>query len=219
MAIAATTTIAVMAAIFTSLAIVLIVALAAVAVVWALKQYSGKVAKLPRRIDPFALREPWRFFVSDALKEQTRFKELLKSTKNGPLHDRLADIGRRIDEGVVQAWEVAQRGQSFTDARRTVDIEDARRDATAHGADDPRGAAARSRIDSYELLEGRETETREKLEILDARLTEAVARATELGSRTTLPDRIDEIADAVDGVVGDLEALRQGLDAAEGQPG
>lgn len=219
MAITASTTLAVMAAIFTSFVVVMAIAVGSVVVLWALKKYSGKVAELPRRVDPFALREPWRFFVSDALKEQTRFQELLASTTKGPLNERLTDIGRRIDEGVVQAWEVAQRGQSLTDARRTVDIEEARRDAAAHGSDDPRGAAARSRIQSYELLEGREVETREKLEILDARLSEAVARATELGSRTALPDRVDEIADAVDGVVGDLEALRQGLDAAEGQPG
>ena len=48
------------------------------ALVWAIRvlvstHMARRIAALPRRIDPFALREPWRFFVRDALQARARF--------------------------------------------------------------------------------------------------------------------------------------------------
>ena len=45
---------------------------------------ASRVAALPRRIDPFALREPWRFFVRDAIRAQTRFTDALTDTSLDP---------------------------------------------------------------------------------------------------------------------------------------
>ncbi len=50
---------------------------------------AARIAALPRRIDPFALREPWRFFVRDAIRARTRFTDALTDTEPGPLRDRL----------------------------------------------------------------------------------------------------------------------------------
>ena len=61
---------------------------------------ASRVAALPRRIDPFALREPWRFFVRDAIRAQTRFTDALTDTERGPLRDRLLEIGESLDSGL-----------------------------------------------------------------------------------------------------------------------
>jgi type IV secretory pathway TrbD component len=166
--------------------------------VWGLRvllatRLARRVRALPRRIDPFALREPWRFFVRDALKAQARLGGALASLDSGPRRDRLHEISTRVDRGVVESWEVAQRGQRLSDSRR------------ASGSDRMRAP---------------ENDTRERLGILGARLEEAVGRAVELsepmGAVDQL-DQLDQLAGLVDGIVGDLESLRLGLDAADGE--
>lgn len=179
------------------------------------------VRGLPRRVDPFALREPWRFFVRDALQAQQRFANATTPVAPGPLRDRLAGIRSRVDRGVEECWEVAQRGQHLTDSRRAVDLPRVRRvlDSPDLSPEDPRRASAETQLASHDRLRELEDHTRHRLEILDARLDEAVVRATELTARAANVDQLDEIADAVDGVVGDLESLRLGLDAADGATG
>ena len=174
-----------------------------------------RVRALPRRIDPFALREPWRFYVRDALQARGRFADAIEGTREGPLRDRLVEIGDRITTGVEECWEVAQAGQRLTDARRAVDVDNVRR--TLDGAaDDPRRASAEAQLATHDRLAARERETQERLELLDARLEEAIVRAAELGTRTPGSDELDVVADDVDGIVGDLESLRLGLDDVSG---
>ena len=192
--------------------------------VWVLRvlitaRIAKRVRALPRRIDPFALREPWRFFVSDALQAQKRFMASAGELEPGPLQDRLAEIAGRIDRGVEESWEVAQRGQRLTDSRRRIDLARIRRTLEAGdlSADDPRRSSAEVQLAAHDRIKKLEDDTRSRLEILDARLEESVVRASELTTRASGLDQLDEIADAVDGVVGDLESLRLGLDAADGE--
>jgi len=190
-------------------------------VVWAAKiTLSARLSRLatsrPPRIDPFALREPWRLYVKDAIGSQRRFRRALEAIHDGPLRDRLSEIGSRVDHGVSECWEVARRGQRLTDARRAIDVDSARRAASAT---DPHPAvleAANSEIGAYQRLAEREDEVKTSLEVLDARLHEAVARASEMATRTMSGDDIASVTDAIDGVVGDLEALRLGLDSVDG---
>ena len=72
------------------------------------------------RIDPFALNEPWRFFVRDALQARNRYRSTVAALDDGPIADRLRDMGRQIDAGVEESWRVARRGQAIADARRTI---------------------------------------------------------------------------------------------------
>ena len=196
-------------------------ALAAVAV-WSLRvgiasRPAVRVKALPRRIDPFALREPWRFFVRDALRAQKRFSAATEALDPGPLRDRLVEIAGRIDQGVKECWDVAQKGQRLTDSRRTIDIAHIRR--TLESAEllpgDPRRSSAEVQLASHDRIQELEDNTQTRLEILDARLEESVVRAAELSARAADVDQLDDIA-AVDGIVGDLESLRLGLDAADG---
>src|SRR6476659_1341812 len=75
-----------------------------------------------RGIDPFAVNEPWRRFVQDALQAQGRLDEVLRHVRPGPLRDRLADIARRMDDGVGEVWVTAQQGQALRSARRRIDV-------------------------------------------------------------------------------------------------
>lgn len=153
-------------------------------------QVARKVRALPRRIDPFALREPWRFFVRDALRTQTRIEAAIEPLDPGPRRDRLLEISARVGRGVVESWEVAQLGQRLTDRRRAVDT-------------------GRTRAV--------EQRTRDRLEMLGARLEESIVRSIELSRQTGDLDRLDQPADAIDGIINDLESLRLGLEEAEGE--
>ncbi|MFQ5556582.1 MAG: hypothetical protein ACE5GB_03610 [Acidimicrobiales bacterium] len=191
--------------------------------VWALRVLvAGRVARrlkaLPRRIDPFALREPWRLYVRDAVRARRRFLDAVESLDTGPLRSRLGEIGERVSRGVEECWAVAQRGQKLSDARRAIDPARLRRalESADYDSDDPRRSSAESRLAAHDRLAALETDTRTRLEILDARLDESVVQAIELSSRSESVDEIDSLADDVDGIVGDLEALRYGLDTAEG---
>lgn len=177
---------------------------------------AARIAALPRRIDPFALREPWRFFVRDAIRARTRFTDALTDTEPGPLRDRLLEIGQSLDIGVEQAWEAAQRGQQLTDARRRIDGPQLQRQLDGLDAADPRRSGLEAQLATHRRLVEREERTRTELESLDVRLDEAVARVTELGTRARGVAELDEVAASIDTVVRELEALRLGLDDVEG---
>ncbi len=184
--------------------------------VFVANRIARRVGALPRRIDPFALREPWRFFVRDALQARNRFREAVSVATDGPLRDRLAEIGLQLDRGVEQSWEIAQRGQQLTDTRRLIDVDALSRTRAALADGDPRMGSIDAQIESHERLTARETGTREQLEALDSRLDEAVVRAAELGTRAGAIGELESAGTAVSEIVQDLEALRQGLDDVGG---
>jgi hypothetical protein len=177
---------------------------------------AARVAALPRRIDPFALREPWRFFVRDAIRAQTRFAEAVTDTEPGPLRDRLREIGESLDNGVEKAWKAAQRGQLLTDARRQIDGPQLQRQLEGLDAADSRRSGLEAQLATHGRLARREEHTRTELESLDVRLDEAVARVTELGTRAGGAAELEEVAASIGNVVRELEALRLGLDDVEG---
>ncbi len=195
-------------------------ALAGVAT-WVLRIFiSTRVAKriqaLPRRIDPFALREPWRFFVRDAITARNRFADALGSAGDGPLRERLLEIGESLNHGVEQCWEAAQKGQQLTDARRRIPADRLRRELDGLDADDPRRSGIEAQLASHDRFAVREVQTLVELERLDVRLDESVARATELGTRAGGAEDLDAIEASITDVVGAHEALRLGLDDVEG---
>ena len=60
-------------------------------------------------------------------------------------------------------------------------------------------------------------DTRDRLRLLNARLDEAVARAYELSVQASDVADLSGLGDDVDGLVLEMEALRQGLEEAGGQ--
>ncbi len=175
-----------------------------------------RIAALPHRIDPFALREPWRFFVSDAVQARARFAETLDLTPDGPLRRRLLEIGEALNAGVEQCWEAAHRGQQLTDARRSIDVGRLERERKTLPVGDARTGSIDAQLASHSRLAAREDAARLELERIDVRLGEAVARATELGTRAGALGDLDRVDSAIGNVVRDLEALRLGLDDVGG---
>jgi hypothetical protein len=170
-------------------------AVVAAVVTWGLRVVlagwvARRVRSLPRRIDPFAIREPWRFFVRDALNARKRLASAIDGLEPGPRQEQLVDISTRVNRAVVSTWEVAQRGQQLADNRRAVE-DDAMREI--------------------------ENNTREQLAHLDIRLAESVGRAVDLSTRAGDLAELDQLGHAVDGIVSDLEALRFRLDTDDGR--
>lgn len=150
-------------------------------------------------IDPFAVGEPWRHFVRDALQAQARFRRTVGTVPPGPLRDRLDDIGARVDGAVAECWRIARHGHAIDRALRDL------------SPSLPSQAATAARLTAAA------SDARDRLRLVDARLDEAAARAAELAL-----GRPDGAADAaglsreLEAVVSELESLRLALEEVEG---
>jgi hypothetical protein len=186
------------------------------------------LAAVPRdrpteRIDPFAVPEPWRRFVVEALKAQVRYRQAIAGTEAGAVRDRLETIGERIDDGVEEVWRIARRGAQLVDARATIDDTEVRQELAAveRDASQPssRGsavertaAALRSQLETAARLDATIADARSQLQLLDARLDESVARATELSVRIGDVEELAPVGADVEGLVQEMEALRLALE-------
>jgi len=205
----------------------LVVAPAAAAAAWAARVLAAVPRNRPtERIDPFALPEPWRRFVVEALKAQVRYEQTVAGAEAGPVRDRLVAIGARIDDGVQEAWRIARRGSQLVDAREAIDADGARRELAALEVSPDAGSAAertaealRSQIDTAQRLDTTIADVRSQLQLLDARLDESVARASELSVRIGAVDALGPVGADVDDLVSEMEALRVALEEASGQRG
>lgn len=195
--------------------------------------YAARVgAAVPRgnpgeRIDPFTLRDPWRRYVSGAVQARRKFDEAVRSAKAGPLRDRLLEIGERLEDAVQECWRIARQGQALTDARAQVDTKQAQAELdelqrSLGGVTPVEGSteegtlvALRAQLASAQRMERTITDARDRLRLLDARMDESVARAVELSVQAEDVDELGGLGEDVEGIVGDMEALRQGLDEAD----
>jgi hypothetical protein len=186
-----------------------------------------------RGLDPFAVNEPWRRFVQDALQAQGRLDEVLRHVRPGPLRDRLADIARRMDDGVGEVWVTAQQGQALRSARRRIDVpalerrlDDARAEEARHRAAEPLSiddTATRTvqslegQLDSARRLDEVTSRAEARLKLLQAQMDEAVARAAELAAASAADaTALAGLGDDVEHVVEELEALRLALQETSG---
>ena len=208
---------------------------AAVAVLVLLRRSAsgpGSAAGVGRRdtrgIDPFALGEPWRFFVRDALQARARFREVVGRAPAGPIRARLDDIGRRLDEGVGQVWATAQQGDTLRQARRRIDVaaltrrlDDARSAAAAETAADPLGtediatrtvASLQSQLESAARMDEVTQRTEQRLTLLQAQLDESVTRAAELAASSADVSALTSVGTDIDHRVEEMEALRLALE-------
>lgn len=197
------------------------IALGVGALAWAVRVALG----LPRKpkgqkIELARLTDPWQGYVRDALQAQSRYGRAVSSADAGPLRERLAEIGARIDAGVFECYRVAQRGAALSDAIYNLDVETARQElAAAKGtpgeADDTRRRtieALQAQVDSGERVIRVEQDAKSRLALLNARLDEAVARAVELSLRGDDVAQLGGLGSDVDQLVGEMESLRVALD-------
>jgi hypothetical protein len=195
--------------------------------------YAGWVAlRMPRgrghgteAVDPGRLRDPWRRYVREALDSQTRFRQAVRGADAGPLRDRLETIGERIADGVRECWRIANRGQELEAAlaqlvpapeveARIASLLAAPPSPTNRGLID----ALRGQAETWRRIAAAASGARGRLEILDARLDEAVARAVELSLRSGDVGALGGLDEDVEALVTEMEALRRGLEEVTGQP-
>jgi hypothetical protein len=192
------------------------------ALAWAARVAFG-LPRGPRseRMDPFTLAEPWRKSVIDAQQAKTRFDTAVRSADAGPLRDRLAEIGARLDEAVKQVWRIAQRGHLLAKGMKGLDVDgtmsdlqDVERDLRA--TPDPRleetRDSLRAQLTTAQRMKDAVEDARSQLRLLDARLDESVTRAIELSLRSAGDADVSGLGTDVDSLVQDMEALRAALE-------
>jgi hypothetical protein len=206
------------------------------AVALAVAGWAGRVAVAvgggaPRgeRIDPFTLQEPWRGFVQDAIGARARFREAVDRTRSGPLQDTLREIADRVDTGVNECWLIANRGHALVQTRQRIDTADIDRElaeaeqALAIRTDDQRLTqtveSLRAQRATADRMDQVVEDARSQLRLLDARMGEAVVRALELSAQASVDASVTSLVSDVNGMVTDMEALRQALEETHGPAG
>jgi hypothetical protein len=187
------------------------------------------------RIDPFSVGEPWRRFVSDAQQAQRKFDSIVARSRSGPIQERLQSIGRRIGDGVSECWRIARQGDALDGALRSLDVQGIQRelaevqeerrsgpsrgDANAEAALARTQAAIESQLASAQRLRSVAQDAANRLRLLNAQLDEAVARSVEVSLSAGDVSQLGPLTDDVEGVVGELESLRQALEETSGTRG
>lgn len=160
------------------------------------------------RIDAFAIGEPWRQHVAAAQSAQRRFARMVSTLDAGPLKARMAEIGRQVDRGVDECWQIAKRGDQLDDTIRQLDGASLQA-SFDRATDETQQASLRSQLDSVDRVRAARNQTDQRLRGLQTQLGELVSRAAEV---TTGIDNTAELGSAVDDVVTQLEALGQAVD-------
>ncbi len=176
-----------------------------------------------------ALSEPWRRYVREALRARRRFDEVVRAARSGPVRERLGEIGGRLDAAAQECWRVARHGDALDEGVQSLDLHEvtsrldqvratrAESPAESPGADqsfDGTVEALEAQLASGQRLAQVASDARARLEVLDARLDEAVARAVELSLSAGDVSDLSGLGADVDQLVDDMEALRQGVEEA-----
>lgn len=180
-----------------------------------------KAAKRPE-VDPFTVGEPWRQMVQAAQRSRRRFLDTVAAIPQGPLRDRLRDIGERLDNGLAEGWEVARRGHEIDAGIRHLDptalrsrLATLQGQAAAEPTEDKSRAIAsvEAQLASVDRLKQLSASTADRMRLTNARLDELCARATEV---TIGASGTDQLASDVDDLVLELEGLHQAVQELPG---
>ncbi len=169
------------------------------------------------RIDRRTVSGPWQDFVDEALTAEKRFQIAVERTRPGPVRDRLAGLGERIERFVARSYHVAQSGQQLSEARALIDSDRIVRDLASlqSGSTPIKGStqaqavkALQSQLDSARRLDDTISSTRAQLLLLDARLDDLVTRSIELSVTGGDPDSLGSVERELQDVVDELESVR-----------
>lgn len=162
-------------------------------------------------IDPAAVAPVYGAPVSAALRARAQFGELVAGLRDGPLQQRMGELGARVDAGVLAVWRTANQAAGIDRVAATLDTERVTaelKQARRSGATDDVVEALQARFASTQRLLNRRDELRQRLPVLEARLGTAVARAAELALTSPASASVE-----IDGLAGELDRLVLELDA------
>jgi hypothetical protein len=165
-------------------------------------------------VDPWAVSPRFSGAVQGALEARRRYADIVRRTRPGPVQERLAGLGARVDDGVSAVWATATRASDIEATLAGLEPErvtDQYKDAKRSGADPELVEALSARFTSVQRLLNTLDDTDERLRLLNTHLAATVARAAEVALSASA-DGADAVSDELDGVVGDLTALRSALD-------
>lgn len=172
-----------------------------------------------RKIEPFALRDPWRSYVVATQVAKTRFDGVVDDMAAGPLRERLTAFDDRLADGVDESWRIAKRGDDISTALDRLDSGRPRRElerrmAALDGAEPAADEATviqalQSQVDAAQRLETTRDDAQRRLQVLEAQFEELVARAVEVSVGTA---DTDLLGNDVDGLVNELEAVRMAIE-------
>lgn len=143
-------------------------------------------------IDPWAVPEPWRQYVNQALNARLRFDRTLAGWPPGPLRDRLIRIQPQLERGAQEVWAVARLG------------------ATLSGPVSGVTAASPSRPSAGQLA----IELLDRLRVLTSRLDDAVTQLLSLGlerERRESDVSTEPVLGSIDSLIEEITALHEGL--------
>lgn len=166
--------------------------------------------------DPYALSDPWRSYVLGAQAARARFLRTVQSVSAGPLRERLNEVAERFEDAAQECWRIAKRGHDIDGVLRNLDTT-----TTAHELaqarvlpDTPTNRATIASLEAQMASNKRLTDVSQdaqsRLRLLDARMDELVARVAELS--VSAGDDLGGLDSDVDGLVTEMEALRQAIE-------
>ena len=163
------------------------------------------------------LPDPWRGFVENAREANASFGEAVRTTRPGPLRERLNEIGTNLQHGVDVCHTIAVRGAAISKARRRIDVMQIQReiDSIPHDGRESTTqtlAALQAQLDTATRMDEVIRDTRDRLRLQNARMDESVARAIELSVKAEDVTELDGLGDNVGNLVTQLDAMRQALD-------
>lgn len=162
------------------------------------------------RVDPFGVGDPWRRYVAAAQSAQRRYSKVVAGVEAGPLRTRLAEIGRQVELGVQECWQIAKRGDLLDDTIRSLDG-GSLRNRLEVSTDDVVRTSLRNQLGSLDRVRAARDQTDQRLNALSTRLGELVSQAAEVASDAS-GERTAQLGSAVDDVVVQLQALSNAVD-------
>jgi len=195
----------------------------------AVSTFAGQRRAAPKHPDPDVkgLRSPYRDRVLEGVAAAERYRDTLDRAPEGPVRTRLESTAGELDETLAGLGRAAWRAQALGDhlASPTIlRLPQAHREAQARLASsrDPEARAQRQRTVEaieeqvrvgYRLSEAHERAV-SQLEITVARMDQLAVQATEVVFETgdLHAGRSTSADDALDGLVTDLDTIRQAVD-------
>ena len=149
--------------------------------------------------------------VAEAVGARLRFRHVFEGLREGPLRDRLVELAPKVDDGVLAVWDTVQRAAEVERIATGLDAEGVLADFKRARRDPSTPpellGALEDRFESVQRLLNVVDDVDRRLQLLDARLGAAVARAAEVAVVAS-GDSAVVLGEELDAVVSELGHLR-----------